>query len=86
MVWLHGGGFMSGDSMGINVLDNYLNDGQEIADKGNVVLVSVAYRVGVLGFLSTGDSNLPGETPLNLSTANSKSLYMKLQRHKTLQC
>lgn len=46
--------------MGINVLDNYLYDGQEIADRGNVVLVSVAYRLGVLGFLSTGDSDLPG--------------------------
>lgn len=74
MVWIHGGGFMSGDSMGINVADNYLYDGQEIADRGNVVFVSVAYRVGVLGFLSTGDSNLPGETLLNLSISNSNTI------------
>lgn len=82
MVWIHGGGFMGGDSMGINYLDNYLYDGQEIADKGNVVFVSVAYRVGVLGFLSTGDSNLPGKTSFNLSTASSKTLC----RHEMLQC
>nr|BAO01448.1 bile salt-activated lipase 2 [Thunnus orientalis] len=60
MIWFYGGGFMVGGSMGPNFLNNYLYSGQEIADKGNVIVVSVGYRVGTLGFLSTGDSRLPG--------------------------
>ncbi|XP_073334200.1 bile salt-activated lipase-like [Pagrus major] len=60
MIWFYGGGFMVGGSMGANFLNNYLYSGQEIADMGNVIVVSVGYRVGVLGFLSTGDSRLPG--------------------------
>ncbi|XP_037609456.1 bile salt-activated lipase-like [Sebastes umbrosus] len=60
MIWLYGGGFLVGGSMGPNFLNNYLYSGQEIADKGNVIVVSVGYRVGTLGFLSTGDSRLPG--------------------------
>ena len=52
---------MVGGSMGPNFLNNYLYSGQEIADKGDVIVVSVGYRVGVLGFLSTGDSRLPGK-------------------------
>ncbi|XP_061149681.1 bile salt-activated lipase-like [Syngnathus typhle] len=60
MVWIYGGGFLAGGSMGANVLNNYLYDGQEIADRGNVIVVTLGYRVGTLGFLSTGDSSLPG--------------------------
>ncbi|XP_020491720.1 carboxyl ester lipase, tandem duplicate 2 [Labrus bergylta] len=60
MVWIYGGGFLAGGSMGANFLDNYLYDGQEIADRGNVIVVTLGYRVGTLGFLSTGDSDLPG--------------------------
>uniref|UniRef100_A0A668V2K5 Carboxylesterase type B domain-containing protein n=1 Tax=Oreochromis aureus TaxID=47969 RepID=A0A668V2K5_OREAU len=33
---------------------------KEIADRGDVIIVSVGYRVGTLGFLSTGDSSFPG--------------------------
>ncbi|XP_051269111.1 bile salt-activated lipase-like [Dicentrarchus labrax] len=60
MIWFYGGAFMSGGSMGPNFLNNYLYSGQEIADKGSVIVVTVGYRVGTLGFLSTGDSRLPG--------------------------
>ncbi|XP_070845033.1 bile salt-activated lipase-like [Chaetodon trifascialis] len=60
MVWIFGGAFLAGGSMGANFLDNYLYDGQEIADRGDVIVVTVSYRVGPLGFLSTGDSSLPG--------------------------
>lgn len=49
-----------GSSQGANFLSNYLYDGEEIATRGNVIVVSFNYRVGPLGFLSTGDSNLPG--------------------------
>ncbi|XP_062334831.1 carboxyl ester lipase, tandem duplicate 2 isoform X2 [Osmerus eperlanus] len=60
MVWIYGGGFLVGGSMGANFLDNYLYDGREIADRGNVIVVTVAYRVGTLGFLSSGDASGPG--------------------------
>ncbi|XP_053266954.1 bile salt-activated lipase-like [Pleuronectes platessa] len=60
MVWIYGGGFLAGGSMGATFLDNYLYSGQEIADRGNVIVVTLGYRVGTMGFLSTGDSSMPG--------------------------
>ncbi|KAJ4926561.1 hypothetical protein JOQ06_008734 [Pogonophryne albipinna] len=60
MVWIYGGGFLAGGSMGANILENYLYSGQEIADRGDVIVVTLGYRVGALGFLSTGESDLPG--------------------------
>ncbi|XP_030198214.1 bile salt-activated lipase [Gadus morhua] len=60
MVWIYGGAFLWGGSMGANFLNNYLYSGQEIADRGDVIVVTVAYRLGPLGFLSTGDSGMPG--------------------------
>ncbi|KAK9532855.1 hypothetical protein VZT92_010220 [Zoarces viviparus] len=60
MVWIYGGGFLAGSSTGVGFLDNYLYSGQEIADRGNVIVVTLGYRVGTMGFLSTGESDLPG--------------------------
>ncbi|POI21626.1 hypothetical protein CIB84_014627, partial [Bambusicola thoracicus] len=60
MVWIYGGAFLLGGSQGANFLDNYLYDGEEIAVRGNVIVVTLNYRVGPLGFLSTGDPNMPG--------------------------
>ncbi|CAB1332803.1 unnamed protein product [Coregonus sp. 'balchen'] len=60
MVWIYGGGFQVGGSMGANFLDNYLYDGEEIANRGNVIVVTLGYRVGTLGFLSSGDASGPG--------------------------
>ncbi|XP_033981546.1 carboxyl ester lipase, tandem duplicate 2 [Trematomus bernacchii] len=60
MIWIFGGGFLVGGSMGANFLENYLYSGQEIADRGDVIVVTINYRVGALGFLSTGESDLPG--------------------------
>ncbi|XP_066502254.1 carboxyl ester lipase, tandem duplicate 2 [Hoplias malabaricus] len=60
MVYLFGGAFLVGGSQGANFMDNYLYSGEEIADRGNVIVVTVNYRVGSLGFLSSGDSELPG--------------------------
>jgi para-nitrobenzyl esterase len=45
MVWIYGGGFMSGSSN----CDIY--DGSEMAKKG-VIFVSINYRVGVFGFMA----------------------------------
>ncbi|VTJ69876.1 Hypothetical predicted protein [Marmota monax] len=60
MIWIYGGAFLMGAGHGANFLNNYLYDGQEIATRGNVIVVTFNYRVGPLGFLSTGDANLPG--------------------------
>ncbi|XP_030624542.1 bile salt-activated lipase-like [Chanos chanos] len=60
MVWIYGGGFMIGSAQGVPYLDNYLYNGEEIADRGNVIVVSSNYRLGPLGFLSTGDSQILG--------------------------
>ncbi|KAL1785545.1 bile salt-activated lipase [Sigmodon hispidus] len=60
MVWIYGGAFLMGSGHGANFLTNYLYDGEEIATRGNVIVVTFNYRVGPLGFLSTGDANLPG--------------------------
>nr|AAI24754.1 Cel.2 protein [Danio rerio] len=60
MVFIYGGGFLLGGGQGANFLDNYLYDGEEIADRGNVIVVTFNYRVGSMGFLSTGDADAPG--------------------------
>ena len=51
MFWIHGGGFVLGNS----------NDygAKYLLDK-DVILVTINYRLGIFGFLSTGDSAAPG--------------------------
>ena len=46
MVWIHGGGFTAGSSI---ELPSY--DGEQLARKGDVVVVSMNHRLNVLGFL-----------------------------------
>ncbi|XP_048379648.2 uncharacterized protein LOC125448388 isoform X2 [Stegostoma tigrinum] len=57
MIWIHGGAFTVGASQGIGYLNDTSYDGNELAHHGNVIVVSVNYRLAALGFLSTGDSN-----------------------------
>lgn len=45
MVWIHGGGFQRGTGSQI------IYDGSKLARRGNVVIVNINYRLGVLGFL-----------------------------------
>ncbi|CAH1790988.1 unnamed protein product, partial [Owenia fusiformis] len=56
MVWIHGGGFMLGS--------NRMYDGTVLASTGDVVIVTINYRLGPLGFLSTGDDDAPGNAGL----------------------
>lgn len=49
MVWIHGGGFQ----IGTGALPEY--DGAKLAQAGNVVVVSINYRLGCLGFLRLCD-------------------------------
>lgn len=50
-VWFYGGGFLSGATS-----DPTIN-GAALAARGDMVVVSIAYRVGALGFLGLGDTN-----------------------------
>ncbi|XP_078390350.1 neuroligin-4, X-linked-like [Cetorhinus maximus] len=55
MVWLHGGAFVFGSG---NCKAHVL------ADFGQVIVVTINYRLGVFGFLSTGDSAAIGNSGL----------------------
>ncbi|XP_058502116.1 cocaine esterase-like isoform X1 [Solea solea] len=52
MVWIHGGGFSLGSAS--------MYDGSALAAYQDVVVVLIQYRLGVLGFLSTGDEHMSG--------------------------
>ncbi|CAL1615426.1 unnamed protein product [Knipowitschia caucasica] len=60
MVYLFGGAFLLGASNDVEFLGQSLYDGVELADRGTVIVVTVNYRVGTLGFLSSGDHRMPG--------------------------
>lgn len=60
MVYLFGGAFLLGASNDVAILGDSLYDGKEMADRGGVIVVTVNYRVGTLGFLSSGDQRMPG--------------------------
>ncbi|XP_049799825.1 juvenile hormone esterase-like [Schistocerca nitens] len=57
LVWIHGRAFM----LGSGNTDYY---GRELLLEHDVVLVTLNYRVGALGFLSTGDEVIPGNAGL----------------------
>ena len=49
MVWIHGSGFVTGSGSG------EWFDGTNLVTKNDVVLVSINYRLGILGYLYLGD-------------------------------
>jgi carboxylesterase type B len=52
VVWIHGGNFVRGSA------GEYEPD--YILDEDDIVLVTIQYRLGMFGFLSTEDENAPG--------------------------
>ncbi|XP_034144425.1 fatty acyl-CoA hydrolase precursor, medium chain isoform X3 [Esox lucius] len=56
MVWIHGGGFTLGSA------STY--DGSALAAYQDVVVVLIQYRLGLMGFFSTGDKYAPGNMGL----------------------
>jgi para-nitrobenzyl esterase len=62
MVWIHGGAFIIGSG------SNPLYSSGALAERGEVVLVTVNYRLGALGFLELGwiDDDLAGSGNLGL--------------------
>ncbi|CAG5123028.1 unnamed protein product [Candidula unifasciata] len=53
MVWIHGGAYNTGSG------SDFRYDGSTLADRG-VVIVTINYRLGAYGFLSTEDDVMPG--------------------------
>ena len=51
MVWIHGGSYITGSGK------NPLYDGSHLARRGDVVIVTINYRLGSFGFLSVPGSN-----------------------------
>ena len=56
MIWVHGGAFIAGSA------PKY--DGSKLALSGDIILVTINYRLGPLGFFSTGDDSVPGNNGL----------------------
>ncbi|XP_006878964.1 PREDICTED: carboxylesterase 3 [Elephantulus edwardii] len=52
MVWIHGGSMLVGAATS--------QDGSALAALGDVIVVTIQYRLGIPGFLSTGDEHAPG--------------------------
>jgi len=59
MVWIHGGAFLMGSG------STRIYDGASMARRGNVVVVTLNYRLGALGFLNLGEF-FPGQASDNL--------------------
>jgi len=49
MVWIHGGSFMYGSG------SSHLYNGKSFAEQGDIVMVTINYRLGVFGFLHLDD-------------------------------
>jgi len=71
MVWLHGGGFTAGSSV---ELPSY--DGENLAQNGDVVVVTVNHRLIILGFL---DLSAYGDKYKGSANAGLTDLAMALQ-------
>ncbi|XP_068941906.1 cocaine esterase-like isoform X4 [Petaurus breviceps papuanus] len=52
MVWIHGGAFVFGSAS--------MYDSSMLSASQNVIVVNIQYRLGILGFFSTGDEHAPG--------------------------
>jgi para-nitrobenzyl esterase len=60
MFWLHGGGFFGQSSQG---LSSY--DGENLSRRGDVVVVSINHRLGILGFLELSHLGPEYESSVN---------------------
>lgn len=71
MLWIHGGAFTSGSG------SDTLFDGSNLASRGDVVVVTINYRLGTLGFLALDD----GETNGNYGLADQVTALEWIRRN-----
>ena len=70
IVYIHGGGFHSGSSLPKRGSENgfrkskWTPDPREIASEGNVIVVTIQYRLSSFGFIFLDDENAPGNVGL----------------------
>ena len=65
LVWIHGGGFLNGSS------DLY--NSRSLTTRGDIVVVSINYRLGALGFLAHPALAAPGQDPGNYGLADQQA-------------
>jgi para-nitrobenzyl esterase len=73
MVWFYGGGLFSGES------NDY--DGSKLAHRGDVVVVTLNYRIGALGFLSHAAINAEGHPFANYGIMDQQLALKWVQRN-----
>ena len=76
MLWFHGGAFILGDTLGY--------DGSVLATEGGVIVVTAAYRLGVLGFLSANKGDLRGNYGLMDQIEAMKWVNKNIARYSNL--
>ena len=59
LIWIHGGGYTTGSSD----VDNY--DGAVLAAFGDMIVVTINYRLGIFGFLNVKHETAPGNQGLH---------------------
>jgi para-nitrobenzyl esterase len=73
MVWIHGGGFVIGSGAQV------VYDGAPLVRRGDVVVVTINYRLGALGFLDLGDQ--PDVAESNLGILDQVAALRWVQEH-----
>lgn len=76
LVWIHGGGFIEGDA-----LQGGATDGSVLAQRGDVVVVSLNYRLGPFGFLAHPFLGLSPNGPVNLGLFDQLAALEWVQRN-----
>lgn len=86
LIFMHGGGFMSGDSEGPSLLGvpgSQLFNGSYVAEAQDVVVISINYRVGVFGFL--GSAQLAQRTAAIMGSAQGTGNYGIMDQRMAMQ-
>ncbi|MDR7156283.1 para-nitrobenzyl esterase [Sphingobium xenophagum] len=72
-VWIHGGAFVAGSG------NSY--DGSQLARDGRIIVVTINYRVGVLGFVNLGAALNSADMPSNLGVRDQISALTWVQNN-----